>query len=289
MTESPILQSVADLLNHGTEALTTTPIDTPRLDARLLLSAVLDCEPEKLLMCLQSTVSHRQSEVFIKYIERRSAGEPVSRILGQREFWSLPFLLSSETLDPRPDSETVVETALSLSANRKSSHLSVLDIGTGTGCLLLSLMSELSFANGIGTDIAVGAINTAQANALALSMNERAVFLVGDFVDAISGSFDIILSNPPYIKRADLSHLQREVSLHDPVRALDGGEDGLGAYRRIAGELRRLLAPEGVVVLEIGYDQEVAVRSILQASGLVRIHSHHDLGGHVRCISAATG
>lgn len=289
MTDSPISPSVADILNHGAKVLAASGAESPRLDARLLLSAAIECEPHKLLMCGESRLSEGQSEVFLKYVERRSAGEPVSRILGQREFWSLPFLLSPDTLDPRPDSETVVETALSLISNRKTSHLSVLDIGTGTGCLLLSLMSELSFANGVGTDIAVGAVNTARANALALGMIERSAFLVGDLVDAVKGSFGLILSNPPYIRSDALSGLQREVLLYDPQRALDGGVDGLSVYRRIAAELGRLLTPDGIIVLEVGYDQEVAVRSILEVSGLVRIASHRDLSGHVRCISAAAG
>lgn len=277
------------MLNHGMKVLAATEVESPRLDARLLMSAVLDCNAAKLLMAMQSPVSHRQSEIFLKYIERRSIGEPVSRILGEREFWSLTFRLSSETLDPRPDSETVVETALSLRADRKLSRLSVLDIGTGTGCLLLSLMSELAISTGVGTDISVGAINTARSNALALGMDERSEFLVCDFVEAVKGSFDIIVSNPPYIRSDLLSHLQREVSLFDPARALDGGEDGLFAYRRIVAELSRLLASDGIVVMEIGYDQELAVRSILETAGLVRIASHRDLSGHVRCISAAAG
>lgn len=287
MTSPHVARSVDEWLEFGIEALTCVAVETPRLDARLLLATALDCDASRLLMREQSHLATDQAKLYEGYIKRRALGEPVSRILGRREFWSLQFTLSSETLDPRPDSETVVETALSLKASENHNTLSVLDLGTGSGCLLLSLLKEWPSAEGVGTDISFGALETARLNARALGMESRATFLASDWLGAVAGSFDVIVSNPPYIREGQLSELQTEVCAYDPNRALDGGLDGLAAYRRIVCDLGRMLSRDGIVILEIGYDQEQDVRSILMAAGLTRIESHRDLGGHVRCISAA--
>lgn len=287
MTRAPASHSINEWLHVGTAELTEAAVESPHLDARLLIAAATDRDASKILMDRDSTLNSDQAKKFQDYIKRRTAGEPVSRILGQREFWSLPFKLSSDTLDPRPDSETVTEVALSLKNVNGVSGLSVLDIGVGSGCLLLSLLYEWPLATGVGLDISVGALETACANAQSLGMKNRTEFIASDWLEAISGPFDIIVSNPPYIRSNQISDLQTEVRKYDPLRALDGGADGLSAYRRIARDLGRVLAPNGIVVVEIGYDQEKAVRSIFQAAKLARIESHSDLGGHVRCISAA--
>lgn len=287
MEDESISPSVKELLDIGTQALSVAA-ESPRLDARLLLATAIDCNASDILMQVERSISAAQSARYRDYIKRRCEGEPVSRILGQREFWSLPFSLSNETLDPRPDSETVIETVLKLVGDDKSNSHSVLDLGTGTGCLLLSLLQEWPSATGLGVDVSKDAIGTAYANSKALGMERRACWMVGDWLNAVAGTFDVIVSNPPYIRAGDMCALQTEVRVYDPKKALDGGLDGLEHYRKIIPDLGRILAPGGVVVLEIGFDQEQDVRLLLSSARLTRIESHRDLGGQVRCVSAAT-
>ena len=211
--------------------------------------------------------------------------EPLSRILGRREFWGLEFALSADTLDPRPETETVVEAVLRRVLNRNA-PLRFLDLGTGTGCILLALLSEFPAAIGFGVDIALGAVMTALGNAATLGLGERAHFLVGDWGTAISGRFDVIASNPPYIGGAALADLPPEVALYDPRLALDGGADGLGAYRSLVFDLLRLLRPGGVFACEVGSGQAPAVAAILRARGFEVDGCERDLAGIARCVMA---
>jgi release factor glutamine methyltransferase len=221
------------------------------------------------------------------FARRRLAGEPVARILGSKEFWGLPFKLSAETLVPRPDTETIVEATLEIlrAEDRAQARLRIADLGTGSGAILLALLTELPDATGIGTDLSTAALGTAKTNAQYLGLASRADFIVSDYADALSGTFDLIVSNPPYIRSADIAGLAPEVRDHDPHLALDGGRDGLEAYRRIAPQAARLLSPGGLLVLEIGQGQDDDVARLVAAAGLtVMGPAKRDLAGIGRAV-----
>jgi release factor glutamine methyltransferase len=218
-------------------------------------------------------------------LRRMVAGEPLSRVLERREFWGLEFSLSADTLDPRPETETVIEAVLRREPDR-SAPRRLLDLGTGTGCLLLALLAELPAASGVGVDIAEGAARTAARNAVNLGFADRARFVVGDWTTALSGKFDAILANPPYIASEALARLPREVAGHDPRRALDGGEDGLRSHRAIAEAAPRLLSAHGMVATEIGTGQEGAVIAIMTENSLIVDGVEKDLAGIARCVIA---
>lgn len=258
-------------------------VPSPRSDARLLLRAALDRSAEALIRDSLAPVASDETDLFFSWIARRCQREPVSRILGKREFWSLDFAVAPETLDPRPDSETVVEAALDRCHDR-AKPLRVLDLGTGSGCLLLAVLSELPLATGVGTDIAEGAVAAAARNAVRHGLSERASFLCTDWDADIDGQFELILSNPPYVASSEIDGLQPEVSLWEPRTALDGGTDGLDAYRRLAPAIAGRLAPGGVAFLEIGTGQDKPVERIMAAEGLARFARKADLGGIVRCL-----
>jgi release factor glutamine methyltransferase len=211
--------------------------------------------------------------------------EPLSRILGRREFWGLKLKLSAETLDPRPESETVVEAVMKRNPDRRA-PLRILDLGTGTGCLLLSLLTEFPRAGGVGIDISEAAARTARSNALNLGFADRVLFLVGNWAGAVSGKFDAIVANPPYIASADLRLLPPEVARHDPWRALDGGEDGLRSYSAIAADIPKLLSSTGIFVTEVGVGQADPVVRIMKANGLFIEAIEKDLAGFARCVIA---
>jgi release factor glutamine methyltransferase len=223
------------------------------------------------------------------FAARRLAGEPLARILGTREFWGLPFGLSAATLEPRPETETLVAAALRHCA--KSSDRDrpwrILDLGTGSGCILVSLLKELPNATGFGVDRSRLALATASRNAERLGVAGRAFWVAGDWASAISCAFDIVVSNPPYVTTSDIATLACEVREHDPVLALDGGPDGLACYRSIVKALPRLLAPGGRAFLEIGAGQGPALRALLAAEGLAELDSHRDLAAIERVVSVA--
>lgn len=217
-------------------------------------------------------------------LARRLAGEPFWRILGAREFWGLSFSLSPGTLEPRPDSETLIEAALGHFASRRHDELRLLDLGTGTGCLLVATLREFPHASGVGVDLAPDAIATATGNAARNGVAERAAFHQGNWTAGIDECFDLILSNPPYIGSAEIAGLDQNVREHDPLLALDGGPDGLDAYRALAAALPRRLKPGGLAILEIGAGQEEAVVALMRQAGLNHLDSRRDLGGHVRAL-----
>lgn len=274
---------LADATRAAARDLAGGGIETPELDARVLAAEAFGVGPAEILVGAAEAPSSGLSALE-GFIARRLSGEPVARILGRREFWGLDFALTPDTLAPRPDTETVVETALSFVADR-SATLRVLDLGTGTGCILLALLSELPGAFGVGVDLAPGAAFAARANAQRLGFGSRAAFVVGGWAAALDGTFDLVVSNPPYIESGVIASLDREVRLHDPALALDGGADGLDPYREIFAELPRLLAPGGVAVLEHGAGQCDAVAAIAHGRWLEVATVATDLSGQRRALA----
>jgi release factor glutamine methyltransferase len=277
--------TVEEALALGFRRLTDAGIEAARLDVRLLLASQLGVSPSDVSLIGDRVLPPEAAAAFETNIARRIAREPASRILGEREFWSLPFRLGPDTLDPRPDSETVVETAL---AQFGAEPRRVLDLGTGTGCLLLAVLGERPAWTGLGLDIAAGAVAVARVNAAALGLADRARIEAGDWADA-EGGFDLILSNPPYIPSGEIEGLEPEVSVFDPRRALDGGPDGLAAYRALAPVILKHLVPGGRAVLEIGQGQADQVVGILSVVGLAEIERRRDYGGIERCLVFTAG
>ena len=273
----------------ATRLLRDAGMDTAALDARLLLCHATGLGHEDIIARSRETLSPAAAARLETFVARRLGGEPVSRIRGVREFYGREFLIDAETLDPRPDTETLIAVALDLVARREAERpLRLLDLGTGTGCILLTLLAELPQAEGIGTDISEGALACAAANARRLGVAARAGFVRADWLDGVAGPFDLIVANPPYIADAEIDGLAPEVAAHDPRAALDGGPDGLEAYRRIAAGALAALRPEGHLLVEIGAGQGRAVQGLFRAVGLeleadaLRL----DLGRRPRCVVA---
>ena len=265
------------------EQFRSAEIPSAELDARLLMAAAAQVDEVALIADPDQLVGAQPLNLLRDYVRRRLSGEPVSRILGHREFWGLSFSLNSATLDPRPDSETVIEAVLAHVTDRDAS-LEILDLGTGTGCLLLALLSEFPNARGCGIDCSSDAVKAAVDNALRLGLADRATFSVGNWGVGLDGPFDLLVSNPPYIPSADIAGLSKEVRAHDPMAALDGGDDGLTAYRDIARETQRLLGSDGVAFWELGIGQSEVVSSIASDAGLEVCGLHTDLGGVARVL-----
>lgn len=281
--------TLAAALTLAADRLAAADVPEPRLDARVLAAHALGLPgPAALGVRLGDPMPTDAVARLDALIARRAAREPVGRILGTRGFWTLDLAVGPDTLEPRPDTETVVSTVLARMADR-AAPLTLLDLGSGTGAILLALLSELPGATGIGVDIAPGAVETATTNAAAHGLEGRARFVVADWSDGLldwPGPFDVIVSNPPYIATADLAGLEPEVRDHDPAMALDGGADGLEACRRIIPLAAARLAPGGSLALEVGAGQAEAVAALMRAAGLGRPETVADLGGVARCVIA---
>lgn len=286
----PKAATIAAAVRHATAALRAAGIDTPSLDARLLVAEALGMAHDRLLSVGDAAIPARAQASIDAMIARRSAGEPVSRILGHREFWGRPFKISPATLDPRPETETLVEIALAILTREGLQAPRLIDIGTGSGCILLTLLAELPRATGTATDISIAALEAARDNAGRLGVSDRLELRHADLLEGIEGPFDMLLSNPPYIRTADIAGLAPEVARFDPLRALDGGPDGLAFYRRIVRDAARVV-PGGWVVLEVGHDQAAAVVALAEAAGAIAYgtaSTHMDLSGQARCVAWKT-
>ena len=246
--------TVRSALEDGIQCLTEAGVETPVEDAKRLLAAAAGVSPLGILLQRERRIAPQAAESYQSYIEARAARRPVSRILGRRGFWDLEFAINDAVLDPRPESETVVEAVLARLDDRKRSYR-ILDLGVGSGCLLLSLLGALARSSGVGVDLSPLAVVCAEGNAAALGLSARSDFLAGDWGRAVAARFDIIVANPPYIPDAEIAGLAPEVSRHDPRLALAGGVDGLSAYRRLAPDLFRLLGSGGFAVVECGAGQ----------------------------------
>jgi release factor glutamine methyltransferase len=263
-------------------------IETPELDARILLCHAAGLSHEAYIARAGDALSPETAARLEQAIARRLAREPVSRILGMREFYGREFTIGPEALDPRADTETLIEAALAEVEARggRGQPLKLLDLGTGTGCLLITLLAELPRARGLGTDKSGAALAIAAANAMRLGVAERASFVAADWLDGLDGKFDLVVSNPPYIASGEIAGLPTDVSAYDPQLALDGGPDGLDAYRRIAARAPQILAGQGRLIVEIGACQAEAVAKIFGSAGLEFVGLCHDLTGRPRAIVA---
>src|SRR5262249_37320528 len=260
-----------------TDAFRRAGLDSPELDARLLTGHALALDHTGLLIEANRDLRDDEAERLIALAARRLGREPVARILGVKEFWGLPLRISKSTLVPRPETETVVEAALAAIDQNgpRNRTLRIADLGTGSGALLVALLTELPNAIGVATDISIDALVAARDNARQLTLHPRSHFVACDFGAALSQSFDLVVSNPPYVMSGDIAALPPEVR-HDPRRALDGGPDGLACYRAIAGQVVHLLKPQGHIVVELGIGQEAPVAALFRAAGLAPRPAHTD-------------
>lgn len=276
--------TVANAICDATRRLRDAGVDAPRRDARLLLGLSLGA-PHAALLDPGRVLSESEHRAFEGSIDRRAAREPVARIAGRREFWGLEFDVTPDVLDPRPDSEAVVEAALGAFRGRPP-PARVLDLGTGSGCLLCALLSEFDGAEGVGVDRSPAAAAVAAANVRRLGLAARARVVAGNWCAALSGTFDLIVANPPYIAGGDLSRLQPEVRRYDPELALNGGDDGLAAYRALVPQLADVARGGAVTAFEVGLGQAPTVRAWLQDAGAAVTFVHNDLSGFERCVMA---
>jgi release factor glutamine methyltransferase len=273
--------------------LAAAGVESAGLDARVLASEAFAMTPARLIADGDQPVDPTALAVFEALVARRAAGEPVGRILGRREFHGLDLTLSVDTLEPRPDTETLIEVVLSAirggsihGAGPDGEGLLFADLGTGTGAIAIALAVALPAARGIATDIAPGALATAKANAARHGVDGRISFRLGDWLEPLDGPCMLVVSNPPYIPTGDLAGLDREVRDHDPVRALDGGRDGLDAYRVIVAGIADRLEPGGLLAVEIGSRQGPQVVALVANAGLDAVTVHRDLAGHDRVVVA---
>ncbi|MHB1204746.1 MAG: peptide chain release factor N(5)-glutamine methyltransferase [Rhodospirillaceae bacterium] len=275
-------ESVAEAVARLTMEFTAAGIESARRDARILVGRVLNLEPSLLFARAGMEIAEPEMTSLRAMAARRLAHEPVSRILGEREFYGLTFKVTPDTLDPRPDTETLVDAVLA--EKKRVAAPRILDLGTGTGCILLAVLNMWPEAAGLGIDINPGAVAVAVENARRLDLSARAAFQPGTWAEGLSGPFEIVVSNPPYVTDVEFPGLAPDVRLYDPRAALTAGCDGLDAYRALIAPASKLLTPEGRIFLEIGAGQRPAVTELAAAAGL-RIHAcHADLAGIDRCL-----
>jgi release factor glutamine methyltransferase len=279
------VEEIDSLLTQAASRLHDAGVESPRREARRLLAHVLGVREEDIIAGQATHLTEQNLAMFERALARRIAREPLAYITGSREFWSREFAVGTGVLVPRPESEILIEEAL----RRFPSHgcaLRVLDLGTGSGCLLLAFLSERSNARGVGVDISQDAIAFAKHNAKALGLDARVKFILGDWAENLSGAFDVIFVNPPYIKTSELHSLEPEVERYEPRAALNGGADGLDAYRCIAAAVPRHLSPEGLALFEVGQGQAESVGNLLAQAGLILEGTVCDLAGISRCLIA---
>lgn len=272
------------VLTAAQARLKSAGVDTPRLDAILLLAEASALDEDRIRSRPDIPLTAEALVSFEAMLQRRLRREPVSKIIGRREFWSLEFRTSPDVLDPRADSETLVAGVLAAIPDRAAA-LRIVDFGTGSGCLLLSLLHELPNATGVGIDISPSALAIAQDNADRLGISSRCIFRLGSWGRGIEGTFDILISNPPYIESGVVPGLEPEVADYDPLLALDGGADGLDAYRALLPDMLRLAAKGAFAALEVGMGQDVAVVPLLAGAGFSQIAVLPDLSGIGRVVT----
>ncbi len=271
------------MLRHAVLELQRAHIETASMDARILLQYVLQVTREELLLDNERELKPKQLAAYQELVEKRKNRQPVSQLTGKREFWGMCFKVTQSTLDPRPDSETLIEAILSRLPAREA-PLKVLDLGTGTGCLLLTVLSEYPNASGTGVDISADALDVARENATRLGLEGRTAFVSSCWGSNVEGSYDIVISNPPYIPSSVIPGLAAEVAQWEPKLALDGGPDGMDCYRAIVPQLKTLLNPEGVAVFEIGIGQAKELEALVQSHGMKVAGTRDDMAYITRCV-----
>ena len=271
-------ERIIDTLQRATMMLEAAGIESPKQDALVLLAHVMELDQSAVLARLQEPLPPSALYGMDQVVAVRSLRQPVSHIIGKRGFWNHEFLVNSDVLDPRPDTETLVAAALEQPFDK------VLDLGTGSGAIILSLLAERPKAMGVATDISAKTLDIARRNAGRIGVADRVQFKESDWLDAVNGCYDLIVSNPPYISAAEMQALAPEVRDWEPHLALTSGGDGLEAYRRIAAGLTGALAPKGRVLLEIGYRQALDVSEIFTKAGFTQPEVLQDLAGHDRVI-----
>ncbi len=276
------MATVKQHLDAARKILTETGIETAALDARLLLQQVLGKSMEELLLSGDVSVDTQNEQIFQKFVARRASHEPVAKIIGKKEFYGRDFITTADTLDPRPDSEALVEAVLNTFSNKKDAR--VLDIGTGTGCLLLSLLGERESWSGTGVDVSQAALAVAQRNAINLALNTRANFNQSNCFDSVAGLFDVIVSNPPYIAEEEKAELERDVIDYEPHIALFASEDGLYFYRHICEQASRFLSSGGWLFFEVGHTQAASVETLMKKNGFSMLGKKKDLSGVYRVV-----
>ena len=262
-------------------------VDTPDLDARIILRTILGITDSDFITGADIKVESHERDRIKNMIERRLAGEPVSRILGEREFWGLTFRITPDVLDPRPDTETIIDSALKRFGTNPPKK--ILDLGTGSGCILIALLHEWPQAQGVAVDMSEKALAVAEENARLHKVDSRIRFICSDWDSNLNECFDLVVSNPPYIPNQVIANLDREVRNHDPILALDGGDSGLQAYKKIFSGLDRLINAEGRGFFEIGYDQQNDVTRLAEDSGFCVEAIHADLAGIGRVVEISRG
>ncbi len=277
--------TLVQALDEATQDLGRAGIGEARREARLLAAHVLEVTPEAVFREPGIRLRKEQAVSFRACVVERAARRPMAQILGRREFRSLSFRVTEETLDPRPDSETLIEAVLNTVSDR-AAPLRILDLGTGTGCLLLALLHEFPDARGVGVDVSVDTLEVARDNAKALGLAGRSDFCAGDWGNGLGETFHVIISNPPYIPSAGIAALEPEVTRYEPRLALDGGQDGLACYRALLADIPRLLEPSGGLFVEVGIDQAESVGWLCVSHGLTVTGTARDLAGITRCVMA---
>ena len=276
----------ADAVARVTEFLANMGVENAADDARALLIAAAGLTRLDLAIAPQAPLDEEAARRLAHFAQRRGEREPLSRIRGERGFWTLDLTVASDVLDPRPDTETLIEVALDLLRDRRNDALSILDLGTGSGAIVCALLSELPAARAVAIDVSPQACAAAAANLARCGLADRASVLRGNWADAVNARFDLVVSNPPYVRSDEIDELDPEVRLYDPALALDGGADGLACYRAIAGEAARLLRADGLILFEVGAGQAVSVAALIGAQGFSVEQVGRDLGGRERVVAA---
>ena len=272
-----------EVIKLGSNLLKEKKISSSILDAEILLSKTLNKTRENLLINLDQKINKKNISVFKEYLQRRSNNEPIAYILEEKEFWSRKFYVNKGTLIPRPETELLVDKIIKIFKKRK---ISILDIGTGSGCIIISLLSNLKNSNGIGIDTSKNAISTAKKNALKYKLTERVKFLNKSYKNVFSKKFDLIVSNPPYIDSKDIKNLSDDIKRYEPRIALDGGNDGLDLIKKIIYKSKHNLKIKGMLALEIGNEQIIKVSKILIDNNFRIKHVIKDYKTNVRCVFA---
>lgn len=273
-------ETLGELLKGARQRLNAAGVAGSALDARLLVQHATSSSHERLVAEPGLQVSQEASRRLNGLLSRRLAGEPVSRILGEREFYGRRFAIGPTTLDPRPDTETLIEAAVGLAPRAPR----LLDLGTGSGAIAVTLLAEIAQSSAVATDISTDALDVARNNARRHGVADRLSLVQSDWFANLNEVYDMILSNPPYIRSGDIASLAPEVAKFDPKAALDGGDDGLDAYRRIAAGASDHLKPDGKILMEIGAGQAEPVAAVFSRHNFVMLRHWRDLGGHIRCL-----